>query len=116
MRRGEIWTVDFEPAQGSEANKLRPAVIVSNNGANMAATQLRRGLVTVAPLTSNVDRVLPFQVLVGPAGVTGLSRPSKVQVEQLRAVSFQRIGHRVGYLPGPVLKQIDDALRQHLRL
>jgi mRNA interferase MazF len=116
MRRGEIWTVDFELARGSETTKLRPAVIVSNNGANSAATQLRRGLVTVVPLTSNVTRILPFQVLVGPAGLTGLTRESKVQVEQIRAVAYQRIGHRIGCLPGPVLKQIDSALRRHLRL
>ena len=43
MRRGEIWLVDLGPARGSEADKRRPAVIVSNNGANAAATQLRRG-------------------------------------------------------------------------
>ena len=30
MRRGEICLVDLEPARGAEANKNRPAVIVSN--------------------------------------------------------------------------------------
>ena len=30
MRRGEIRLVDLEPARGAEANKHRPAVIVSN--------------------------------------------------------------------------------------
>ena len=116
MRRGEIWTVDFEPARGSETSKLRPAVIVSNNGANTAATQLGRGLITVVPLTSNVAKVLPFQVRVLPGGPTGLSRESKVQAEQIRAVSFQRLGRRVGHLPGTVLTELDDALRRHLRL
>ena len=32
MRRGEIRLVDLDPARGSEANKRRPAVIVSNDG------------------------------------------------------------------------------------
>jgi mRNA interferase MazF len=115
MRRGEIWLVDFEPAVGSEADKRRPAVIVSNNGANAAATQMRRGLVTVVPLTTNTSRVLPFQLLLEP-GVTGLPRDSKAQAEQVRSVAFERIGHRLGYIPGPILKQLDDALRLHLRL
>jgi mRNA interferase MazF len=39
--------VDFDPIRGSEANKRRPAVIVSNDHANAAAERLGRGVVTV---------------------------------------------------------------------
>ena len=42
MRRGEIWTVDLDPARGSESAKRRPAVIVSNDGANTAAARTNR--------------------------------------------------------------------------
>ena len=49
MRRGEIRLIDPEPVRGAEANKRRPAVIVSNDGANMAAQRLGRGVVTVVP-------------------------------------------------------------------
>ncbi|WP_446666926.1 type II toxin-antitoxin system PemK/MazF family toxin [Flexivirga sp. B27] len=35
MLRGEIRLVDLDPARGSEANNLRPAVIVSNGRANL---------------------------------------------------------------------------------
>jgi mRNA interferase MazF len=31
MLRREIWQVDLDPVRGSEANKQRPAVIVSND-------------------------------------------------------------------------------------
>lgn len=55
--RGEIWQIDFDPAQGSEANKRRPAVVVSNDRANATATRLGRGVVTVVPVTSNTDNV-----------------------------------------------------------
>ena len=54
MLRGEIWRVDFEPAQGGEANKSRPAVVVSNDRANAVATRLGRGTVTIVPVTSNI--------------------------------------------------------------
>ena len=57
IRRGSIHLVDLEPVRGSEANKVRPAVVVSNDGANAAADRLGRGVVTVVPLTSNVQRV-----------------------------------------------------------
>ena len=63
-RRGEIHTVNFEPANSGEANKRRRAVIVSNDGANVAAERSGRGVITVVPVTSNISRVHPFQVLL----------------------------------------------------
>ncbi|MGD0395031.1 MAG: type II toxin-antitoxin system PemK/MazF family toxin, partial [Acidimicrobiales bacterium] len=62
MRRGEIRLVDLDPVRGTEADKRRPAVIVSNDGANGAAQRLGRGVVTVIPVTSNIEHVYPFQV------------------------------------------------------
>lgn len=115
MRRGEIWLVDLDPAQGNEANKQRPAVIVSNDRATASAASLGRGVVTVVPLTSNVARIYPFQVLL-PAERTGLSVDSKAQAEQIRSVSVGRMRHRLGSLPTEELAQLDDALRLHLEL
>jgi mRNA interferase MazF len=51
MLRGEILLVDLEPVRGAEANKRRPAVVVSNDGANASASKLGRGVVTVVPVT-----------------------------------------------------------------
>lgn len=115
MRRGEIRWVDLDPAQGAESNRRRPAVIVSNDGANTTASRLGRGVVTVAPLTANTERVYPFQVLV-EAAQDGLPRDSKVQAEQIRSVSVQRIGPRIGQLTTPQLASVDEALRLHLAL
>jgi mRNA interferase MazF len=113
MRRGAIHLVDLEPVLGSEANKRRPGVIVSNDGANAAATRLGRGVVTIVPVTTNVERVYPFQVLL-PATATGLDHDSKAQAEQVRSVAVERIGPRVGTVPGPLMHDVDAALRLHL--
>jgi len=107
--------VDFEPVRGSEANKRRPAVLVSNDRANAAATRLGRGVVTVVPVTSNVARVFPFQVLL-PAVESGLRVESKAQAEQVRAVSVDRLGPPLGRLSGATLAELDEALRLHLDL
>jgi mRNA interferase MazF len=69
----------------------------------------------VVPITSNVTRVYPFQVLL-PAPLTGLPRDSKAQAEQVRAVAFERIGERVGVVPDSLLAALNDALRLHLDL
>lgn len=107
--------VDFEPARGAEANKLRPAVIVSNESANRAVARLGRGVLTVVPVTSNVDRVQPFQVLL-PEGAGGLPRDSKAQAEQVRSIDAQRVGAMLGRLPSDLIASLDDALRLHLAL
>jgi len=115
MQRGEIRLVDLEPLRGAESDKRRPAVIVSNDGANLAAFRLGRGVVTVVPVTSAVDRVYPFQVLLTAAD-TGLRVDSKAQAEQVRAVAVERLGDRIGVVPPAVLAELDEALRLHLAL
>ena len=115
MRRGDIHLVDFEPGRGSEANKRRPAVIVSNDHANGTVTRLGRGVVTVVPVTTNVNRVYSFQVLL-PRTSTGLKRDSKAQAEQIRSVTVERIGAALGHVPQSLLAQLDEALRLHLAL
>ncbi len=116
MRRGEIRNVDLDPTRGAEAAKRRPAVIVSNDGANMTATRLGRGVVTVVPVTSNVARIFPFQVLLSKGGTSGLTADSKAQAEQVRAVAVDRVGRQIGQLPPDLLDQLDVALRLHLEL
>ncbi len=115
MRRGDICLVDLHPARGAEADKRRPAVIVSNDGANATATRLGRGVITVVPVTSKVDRVYPFQVLL-TGDLTGLPVNSKAQAEQVRAVAIERVGPAIGALPPQALGELDDALRLHLAL
>lgn len=115
MLRGEIRVVDLDPTEGSEAGKRRPAVVVSNDGANTSAARLGRGVVTVVPLSSNVERIYPFQVLLS-AAECGLDRDSKAQAEQVRSVSVERISARVGLVPATLMRKVDDALRLHLAL
>jgi len=115
MQLGEVCLIDLEPARGSKANKRRPAIIVSNDRANATADRLGRGVVTVVPVTSNVTRVFPFQVLL-MATATGLRADSKAQAEQVRSVTVERIGPVLGRVPPQLLAKVDEALRLHLQL
>ena len=115
MLRGEIRWVDLDPALAGEADKMRPAVLVSNDGANTTATRLGHGVVTIVPITTNTDRLYPFQVLL-PASETGLEIDSKAQAEQVQAVSVERVRDRIGSIPAPLMLAVNDALRLHLAL
>jgi mRNA interferase MazF len=115
MRRSEIHFVNLDPSKSGEANKRRPAVIVSNDGANVAAERTGRGVVTVVPVTSNISRIYPFQVLL-PASSTGLERDSKAHAEQVRSISIERLGPAIGEVPQDLMSDLDEALRLHLAL
>lgn len=111
MRRGDIFYADLSPVVGSEMGKRRPVLIVSNNANNRASTTL-----TILPLTSNVTRVYPFEVLITLED-SNLSRPSKVQAQQVRTISKERItGEVVGSLSEQLMVLVDAALKLHLGL
>lgn len=48
VRRGEIWWINLDPAQGSEIRKTRPAIVVTANAFNRA----RRKVVVVSLSTA----------------------------------------------------------------
>lgn len=114
MLRGEIWQVDLDPVLGSEANKRRPAVIVSNDRANATAARLGRGVVTVVPVTSRTEKIYPFQARL--SAESGLKVDSKAQAEQVRSISTRRLLHRIGRISPAELVEIEDSLRLHLEL
>lgn len=115
MRRGEIHLVNLDPVIGSEAARTRPAVIVSNDGANTSAARLGQGVITVVPVTSSTGYIYPFQVFL-TAAETGLDTDSKAQAEQVRSIAIERVGRIVGQLPFDVMDQLEEALRFHLSL
>jgi mRNA interferase MazF len=111
MKRGDIYYANLSPTVGSEMDKRRPVIIVSNDTNNRVATT-----VTILPITSNVSRVYPFEVLLN-SDDSGLPKPSKVQAQQVRTISKQRIeGEPVGTLSEELMQLVDAALKLHLGL
>ena len=116
VRRGDIIVADPDPARGSEANKRRPVVIVSNNLLHEEIDRYGVGVVTVVPLTGSTERVYRGQVLLA-AEQTGLARDSKAQAELVRSISTARLtGRVIGQLLPAQLAELDQALRLHLSL
>ncbi len=111
MKRGDIYYANLSPTVGSEMDKRRPVLIVSNDTNNRVATT-----VTILPITSNVSRIYPFEVLLN-SDDSGLPKPSKVQAQQVRTISKQRIeGEPVGTLSEELMQLVDAALKLHLGL
>lgn len=111
MKRGEIYYADLSPTVGSEINKRRPVLIVSNDANNRAANTI-----TVLPITSNVRKVYPFEILL-PSGESGLSKPSKAQAQQIRTIAKERLRDgALGILNAVLMRKASDAIRLHLDL
>jgi mRNA interferase MazF len=111
MKRGEICYANLSPAVGSEMDKRRPILIVSNDANNRAANT-----VPILLITSNVTRIYPFEVLLNPED-SGLDKPSKVQAQQVRTISKQRINSDVvGSITEEIMQLVDAAIKLHLGL
>ncbi len=65
INRGDIFLVNFAPAVGVEAKRIRPAVVVSKDINNAHSP-----IVSIAPITSNVAKVYSFEVEI-PSSVEG---------------------------------------------
>ena len=106
MKRGEVWWVTFDPAVGSEIQKTRPAIIVSNDAANR---NLKR--VVVIPLTSNTSRVFP-----GEARVTVAGEFCKAMSDQLMAADKLRLKEKLATLSKSDMLEVEQAICLHLGL
>ena len=98
-RVGEIWYVDFDPQVGREQAGIRPALVLSNDGFNLAPN----GLTFAAPIT-RTDRGLPAHLRV-EAGVAGLPKTSFILCDQAGAISELRFLRQRGVIPDAILTE-----------
>ncbi|MFA5507146.1 MAG: type II toxin-antitoxin system PemK/MazF family toxin [Vulcanimicrobiota bacterium] len=106
MMRGEVWWVNFEPSVGGEAQKVRPAVIVSNNASNRHLNRLQ-----VVPITSNVRKLH-----AGESYVTVQGKQRKAQANLLATVSKSRVSTKLDTISAVDLAGVEMALKVQLGL
>lgn len=109
-----LWAVmeaNLDPVSGAEQNGTRPVLIVSNEEFNQIMPN-----VTVLPLTSTHRRLYPSEVLL-TAGTAGQPLESIIMAHQIRTISKQRLGKRLGVLNDiQVQKEVSAAIKEHLEL
>ena len=106
MTRGSVWWVEFDPSVGSEINKTRPAVIVSNDIANQHLTR-----VVVIPLTSNISRLYP-----GEAVVTISNQKNKAMADQIMSTDKSRLKSKIDVLSNNDMLSIENAMKRFFAL
>lgn len=86
FKRGDVHLVNFNPSKGTEAGKIRPALILQCNDLNNAG----HPSTVVLPLTTQVHanaQPLRFNLAAREA----LNESSDVMIDQARAIDNQRI-------------------------
>jgi mRNA interferase MazF len=106
IRRGEVWWVDFNPSVGGETQKVRPAIIVSNDASNKALNRVQ-----VVPTTSNTAKCFPCEAYVEVDG-----KISKAMTDQLATVSKLRLKTRIGKISEENMLDIERAIKIQLDL
>ncbi len=103
--RGEIRWADLNPVRGKEQAGHRPVLILSQDVFNE-----RSGTVIALVITSQEQSAsFPLTYQLAPAL---LPKPSWVKISQIRALSVERIGKKIGRLPPDVLEQIVEGLNE----
>ena len=110
-KRGEIYLVNFDPTQGAEIKKIRPALVLQNDIANRHSP-----ITIVAAITSQFDGTLyPTEVLVKPPE-GGLTANSVVLLNQVRSIDKGRLIKRLGALKPATMQRVERALKISLGL
>ena len=103
--RGDVRWAELNPVRGHEQAGRRPVLILSHNIFNQ-----RSGTVIAMALTSQRQRAgFP---LTYPLEPEQLKKPSWVKISQIRTLSVERIGKKLGTVEPEQMAEIIDGFNQ----
>lgn len=103
--RGEIRLAGLNPVKGKEQAGLRPVVILSKDVFNEHS-----GTVIAVAVTSQAQRAgFPLTLELDP---NDLPKRSWVKISQIRTLSTERVGRKVGTVSPQELDQIIEGLNE----
>ena len=103
--KGEVWWADLNPVRGREQSGMRPVLILSQDVFNE-----RSATVIAVALTSQPQRA-GFPLTLELA-TNRLPKPTWVKISQIRTLSVEQIGQRVGRVTPEEVAQVVDGLNE----
>ena len=98
--------MQLDPTRGSEIQKTRPCIVLTSDILNV-----RRRTVVIVPLSTSPRESPPLLIAVRCAGT-----PAVAVLDQVRAVTKERLRERLGALEDAELSAIEAGLREILEL
>jgi mRNA interferase MazF len=105
--RGDIFWADLNPVKGREQAGQRPVLVLSHDVFNE-----RSGTVIAVALTSQPQRAgFPLSLELT---ARGLPKRSWVKISQIRTLSIERLGRRIGRATTEEISQVVEGLNEIL--
>ena len=101
--RGEVYWADLNPARGREQAGLRPVLVISHEALNRHSGTVMALAITSQPQRAGFPLTHPVESLKMP-------KPSWVKISQIRTLSAERLGKRIGSLSAEEVGHIVDGL------
>ena len=104
--RGEVWEIRFDPSEGDEIRKIRPAIII--NPLNVGRMRLR----IVVPVTGWKSHFEDYfwTVKLNPSTQNGLTKLSSADCFQVKSLSINRFQRQLGVLTPDELDEITSTI------
>ena len=103
IRRGQIWFVRLDPAEGAETKKTRACLVLQNDIGNQYSETI-----TITPFLTPGN--YPFIVDVTATSQNGLDKNRGVNLSKIRSVSRTRFINLIGSIEIKYWNQIEKAL------
>lgn len=106
IQRGDIWTIRFDPSEGDEIQKIRPAVVMTTAGAGKMRLHI------VVPITGWQPQFSRYfwMVQLTSDEQNGLSKDSAADAFQVKSLSVNRFQRKLGRITEEHLKEISTAI------
>lgn len=107
IHQGEVYWLDFGPAQSSAAAERHPCVVVQSNIFNRS----RLATTVVCLITSNLNRARAPGNVPLEKGAANLAKPSVVNVSQILTIDKTELTEKIGHLPAVTINAIRAGLQ-----
>ena len=105
---GEIYMVKFDPSFGREYRGNRPGIVIQDD-----AISKKSSLVTVLPLTTQLNQKQIDDVFIARDSLNKLSGDSVIKVRNIQSFDKQRFLFKIGRAGSPVSRAVRGYLRRH---
>jgi mRNA interferase MazF len=109
MRRGDVFWAHLSPRSGSEQQGQRPVIVLSHDAFNEAASW--QSIIVIPCSTSGAQRRRGPTAVFLSVGTGGLPEDSVALCHQITTLDRSKLTRRIGSLPEPALRVVEDGLR-----
>ncbi|HYG40529.1 MAG TPA: type II toxin-antitoxin system PemK/MazF family toxin [Cytophagales bacterium] len=112
IKRGHIWWANLDPSRGTEADKIRPVVIIQTDLLN----DVGHPSTIICPVTTNLSKKENILRVIIPKNIGGIDKDSEILIDQIRTIDNTRLTSHIGILPTNNFMKLIESVKMVLDL